>query len=226
MRQKILISVVLGIFLLAGPAMAEQIVQFANGTSMPIRSHKIQGEMIHVDLGNDGFIAFPVSMIDRVVDAGKDVVISPSSTGNNKVMGRVETDPTGSFPVRGQRPAESGSARARNEAALAANDPQFDRDERGMAVHRPYAGGGHAAKARMGAVGNRASFQRRDGSVQRGGKTVIGPTGGPRGNRPQVYGMAIKSGGPSGNRPSQATAAPAPSGNAAGGNSQGSGSGD
>jgi len=216
MRNKILISVFLGSCLLAGPAMAEQIILFSNGTSMPIRSHKIQGEMIHVDLGNDGFIAFPASMVDRVVEAGKDVVISPSSAGSNQVVGKVETDPTGSFPVQGQRPAKR---QPRASAAATDDAAEFGRDERGMEVHRPFARSGHPAKARLAAVGDRSSFQRRNGDVRRGGKTVIGPTGSPRGSRPTVYGMAVKAGGPTGN--SEAVPPPTPSGD-----SQGSGSGD
>jgi hypothetical protein len=35
--------------------------------------------MIHVDMGDDGFIGFPMSMVDRVEKAGKDVYVPPSS---------------------------------------------------------------------------------------------------------------------------------------------------
>ena len=58
------------LLLLAVPAAAEQIVYFTNGTTMAVMSHKIDGDMIQVDLGEGAKMSFPASTIDRVEDAG------------------------------------------------------------------------------------------------------------------------------------------------------------
>jgi hypothetical protein len=100
MRRIHWIPVVLALLTLALPVWAEEILFLKSGSAMPVVSHKVDGNMIHVDLGDNAFMAFPLSMVDRVERAGKNVVLQRSNTGGTNVM-TPRPDPTGSFPVRG-----------------------------------------------------------------------------------------------------------------------------
>ena len=64
--RKTLIPGLLAVALLASPVLAEEIVYFSNGTAMPIKSYRIEKGMVHVDLGGNGAMAFPESMVDRI----------------------------------------------------------------------------------------------------------------------------------------------------------------
>ena len=68
------------------PAAADEIVYFANGTSMAIRSHKVDGDMIRVDLGAGAIMAFPVSMVERVMLGGRDVFTGPTYRPANQAL--------------------------------------------------------------------------------------------------------------------------------------------
>ena len=99
---KIVLS--LAVFLLALPSVAEEIVYFKGGQSMPIRSHEIVDGMVHMDLGEDSMVAFPEFAIERIEIAGKEVMLKPSygTTSNRRV-------PTtrGSYPSQNtRRPGE------------------------------------------------------------------------------------------------------------------------
>jgi hypothetical protein len=102
-RMNLIISGVgLALILFAGAASAEEIVFFANGSTMPIRAHEIHGEMLHVDLGSDGFMAFPLYMVDKIEKAGQNVILKPSHTPGNQILATTGgTDARGSRPVRG-----------------------------------------------------------------------------------------------------------------------------
>ena len=77
---KIALAWLVGVLLIAVlPASAEEIVFFTNGTSMPIKEHVVRGAMVHVDLGSDGFIAFPAAMILRIERAGERVILEASA---------------------------------------------------------------------------------------------------------------------------------------------------
>lgn len=195
MRHKVLFSVLLGAFLCAAPALAEQIIHFTNGTSMPIRSHEIEGKMIHVDLGGDAFIAFPVSMVDKVVDAGKEVVLEPSNPGANKIM-KVSGGPEGSFPLRGQAP--SGGKPIPDGVDRKYVSPVETDPKTGLATVRPFAGGGHAAKQNLRVSGNQGLLRQGGtgddgyrGTTRIGSRHVIGPVG-PPGRKGRVPVMTMQ----------------------------------
>ena len=95
---KVLIG--LAVFPLALPGVAEEIVYFKSGQSMPIRSHEYLDGMVHVDLGDNSMLAFPKSAIDRIVTAGENVTLQPSY---GTVSNRRVPSPQGSFPVQGTR---------------------------------------------------------------------------------------------------------------------------
>ena len=78
------------------PAVAEEIVYLTSGAALPVRGHEIKGDMIHLDLGGDSFIAFPKTMVERI-DGAEGIELKPSRS--NVIDGK--PDPQGSFPARG-----------------------------------------------------------------------------------------------------------------------------
>lgn len=168
---------------LAAPLGAEEIVHFTSGTSMPVVSHKIDGDMIHVDLGDNAFMAFPMSMVDRVEIAGANVMIRRSNTGGTNVMAP-RPDPTGSFPVSGQRPARASETNRFSEERE--SDPAVEIDSRGVAVYRPFANSSHPGKRSVGFAGHKRVREAGGtgayrGATQVGTRQVIGGTK-PRGH--------------------------------------------
>lgn len=86
----------LGLVILLGlalPAAAEEIVYFTNGTSMAIRSHTVDREMIRVDLGAGSVMAFPISMVERVEKAGRDVFQGPGYRPTNQAFEGADPGP-------------------------------------------------------------------------------------------------------------------------------------
>jgi hypothetical protein len=87
--------------LLASPALAEEIIYFTNGTTMPIKSHTVVREMIHVDLGVNSYMAFPLYMVEKVTRAGEEVELNRSTVARNRMAtshavnaSMVQTKPT------------------------------------------------------------------------------------------------------------------------------------
>lgn len=181
----------LGAFLIAvAPASAEEILFFTNGTSMPIRQHVIRGAMVHVDLGSDGFIAFPGALVLRIEKAdakiklkgsspsrppiGRDEV--PTTAGNHPVGGMgsgrrgsvVETPPEGApATTAGSRPNRAAGAGGSFVAGGARRSAQdgLDRTQRAVDSYRQ-------ANLPQGAAGSGASNRRVIGSSkQRGSET-------------------------------------------------------
>ncbi len=60
-------------------SLADEIVHFTNGAEMTVRAHSIENDksMVKLDLGGNSFIAFPMSMVDKIVSAGQDVFLNP-----------------------------------------------------------------------------------------------------------------------------------------------------
>jgi hypothetical protein len=143
MRLKRFILPALLLLTLTGSALAEEIVYFTNGTSMPIRKHEIKGDMIHVDLGGDAFMAFPMRMVDKIESAGKTVMLSRSSGGSN-IISATGPDPSGNYPVRGSYPGHRGK---KQETRIISKE-ELNQMENGLGlqVHRPMAG--HEAQNR------------------------------------------------------------------------------
>jgi hypothetical protein len=73
--------------LVAAPSRADEILFFANGTTMPIKSHLIKDGMIHVDLGAKASMAFPASAVDRIEMSGRPVYTTGGKTANQAVPG-------------------------------------------------------------------------------------------------------------------------------------------
>jgi hypothetical protein len=176
MRNRAYLLVAL--FLAVAPAAAEEVVVFKSGSALPIVSHKIDGNMIHVDLGNNGFMAFPMSVVERVDKAGKNVMIGASTVGGTNVMA-ARPDPTGSFPVHGMAPSERAENNRYGEDDDREYDPAID-VVNGVAVYRPVAGSGNPSKADTAVTGharvreNTGTPGALKGARQVGTKQVIG----------------------------------------------------
>jgi hypothetical protein len=75
MRRAPLLALLL--ILASAPLFAEEIVYLKSGSAMPVRSHQVVGDMVHLDLGGDAFIAFPMALVDRIENT-KGVELKPS----------------------------------------------------------------------------------------------------------------------------------------------------
>src|SRR5262245_681061 len=69
-------------------AYADEIVHFTNGAEMTVRSHTVEKtkEMVQLDLGGNSYISFPMSMVDKIVSAGKDVFLNPVFHPSNQAI--------------------------------------------------------------------------------------------------------------------------------------------
>ena len=218
------LKVVLGMLLLAAGSLvfAEEIIYFTNGTAMPIQSYKIIDEMIHVDLGSDGKIAFPERNVERIEEAGHDVYLGPSlrtnvTTGGVQVSsGRNENT---AYPARGYshgsrfkigvKSAVSRREMLNERAGL--KSPPIPQDGAGLAVVNPLRHSPNEAVRELGSTGNfgnqRARLARSssapvattDGQTTAlGNHRVIGPITptrrGSKANPVIVTGLALKDG--------------------------------
>lgn len=115
---------------------AEEIVHFANGTTMPIRGHEVHDGMLHVQLMDmDGFIAFPMGQVERITDSGHDVFVAsewkpanvategsePRGKSGIRVRGQVSTG----GPAFGRDTARDARARAKRRSMP--DTPDLDR---------------------------------------------------------------------------------------------------
>ena len=161
----------------SAPAWAEEILHFTNGTTMPIRGHEIKGQMIHVDLGGDSSMAFPLTMVEKVEAAGEDVVLDAS--GGNRMFG-------GSHPVSGVTPGRHSGSANRLPLDDGRGDPNVQTDDNGVAVYRPYAGSGASNKAKLGVSGDQRVLNGRGryaGTQRKGSRHVIGGVPQPGGKK-------------------------------------------
>ncbi len=111
----------------ASTATADEVIYFTNGTTMTIASHRVEKDMIYVDLGSNSRMAFPVSMVDRVETGSGSVVLNAAFHPANQALpgaaGGGSSAPAGpvSYPVSGE-----GNAPARAAwASAAARSPSF-----------------------------------------------------------------------------------------------------
>ena len=81
-------------------ASADEVVHFRNGAEMTVRSHTVAGDMVKLDLGGGSFISFPLSMVDRVASAGKDVYVNPVYHPVNQAVGGTDRVSGAVIPVQ------------------------------------------------------------------------------------------------------------------------------
>jgi hypothetical protein len=95
--------------------LADEVVHFTNGAEMAVRSHSVEKDMVKLDLGNNSYIAFPMTMVDKIVNSGQDVFLNPAiHPANQAVAGSGAPDNTvrgGNTAVAsGVQPVKNGGA--------------------------------------------------------------------------------------------------------------------
>lgn len=70
----------------AVPALADEVVYFTNGTTMAIRSHEVDKDMIRVNFGAGAVMAFPIAMVERVQLGSRDVFTGPAYRPSNQAV--------------------------------------------------------------------------------------------------------------------------------------------
>lgn len=179
------------LFLLAfavGSVAAEEIIHFTNGTTMPIRSHRVVDGMVHADLGSDSFMAFPEYMVERIEAAGADVYLSPSYNNANVTAGGSRIDAgnsarrtapqTGSMSVSSR--FRSSPNEGRDDAERDGRTPLIGVDRGGTAVTYPARNSRNAKARQLGATGQLLNHS--SGVVQGGPSSHVGSQQFGRGN--------------------------------------------
>jgi hypothetical protein len=90
---------------IATPAVADEIVYFTNGTFLPVTSHRVEKEMISVELGGNSRMGFPLYMVDKIESAGRNVFLNPTYHPANQAIAAAAGAPVtnaGAHPVTGE----------------------------------------------------------------------------------------------------------------------------
>lgn len=209
------------VVLAAGSVAAEEILYLMNGTTMPIKSHKVIDGMIHCDLGEDGRIAFPERNVERIEKAGREVYLGPSLKLNTTkadgsgVVIKSSRDENTAYPAFGSTSGDSrrSSINRREKLNEQAKQKDFTRDEAGIAVVTPAQRSPNAVirgmrssgrlenrKTRSSSRNNTSRIYQPDSQTNSlGTKEVIGTIKPPRGSKSnpvEVRGLTLKDGTP------------------------------
>lgn len=206
MRRRGSFGLLAAVLALGAPALAEQIVYFTNGTTMPIRQHRVEDGMIFVDMGEDNVIGFPFEMVERIDEAGRDVLLRSSTARANKIFGDEVPTETTPYPVGGREMVRSrmgwrgdGVRQPEGQSAPAA---QVETDANGMATYRPMAWSSGAQRnlrftGHSAVTGGPVATSREEGIVgtsKLGVRHVLGGVNQPgsRASRP-IVGLGLRS---------------------------------
>jgi len=180
--SKLPVILILGL-MATGAVWAVEIVHFNNGTYLPIRSHTIEKGMVHVVLGADAAMAFPLNLVERIEAGGRDLPLTPTgaSAATNRIVEgttNVEGSATSNraFPVTGAPGRPSG----RNIA-----DAQGDETARpGAVVYTTTGNSGHQTSVaqpfpnhpnpnmrKISVTGDRSLLMPTDGAAAEKGQT-------------------------------------------------------
>jgi len=81
------VVVVVGIScLLAGPLAAQEIVEFTDGSELPVRSHRVEREMIRVWLDEDAQIAFPRARVSGIKHIDGQAIVLGGINERNRIV--------------------------------------------------------------------------------------------------------------------------------------------
>jgi hypothetical protein len=149
MRRKAIWIGLTALIFAAGPLLAQEVVYFTNGTTMPVMSHDVEDGMVHVALSPGSSMAFPMDQVDRIVKGGEEVFNSSlmdASTIKNRMHAGARVTPVMDTRVSG-RPMSHQINGEWSGNKLVGN-PNVERTQGGMAVYKPYAGTGQANESR------------------------------------------------------------------------------
>ena len=148
MRRKSLIILVFAVAVVTGPALAQEIIYFTNGTSMPVRSHEIEDNIIYVVLDGSASLAFPMDQVDRIETAEGQLFQHHESPTNQMVRPLTRAGQvSGSLPSRMRRGQWEGTKNRRSGV---------DTDALGVAVTRPAGTAWGANRRRLKNSGDRS----------------------------------------------------------------------
>jgi hypothetical protein len=95
--------------------LADEIVHFTNGAELAVHNHTVDKDMVKLDLGGNSSIAFPMSMVDKIVSAGQDVFLNPVFHPSNQAVdagaGGAATAPMGSLAAARANPVADTTVR-------------------------------------------------------------------------------------------------------------------
>ena len=182
MSRKLLIPLVLAGALAAAPTLAEEIVHFTNGTTMVIESHSIEEGTVQVNLGGEGFLAFPLEQIEKIETATGEAPLP--RPGANRMVNRPRAT---AGVVRGTQPSRLRRGQWQTPTKEAGRDPVAV-DRSGVAVYRPYGKDAPANKRGIGLTGRRelrnrppsntSTANEMAGTTRVGARHVLPPGGG------------------------------------------------
>jgi hypothetical protein len=171
MGKRYILAAALAALLIPGFAAAEEILHFENGTSMAVRSHEIKDGMIHVDLGSNGFMAFPEHLVESIDVAGKNVKLKASTNGGKapKAPTVIASGPLGGGTV--VRQPEREFPKGINDEGMAG----VEVDDKGVATVRPFAGSNNPRKRDVRVSGSSAVYSAPP-QTRRNGNGLLGAT--------------------------------------------------
>jgi len=187
MRSNRWIPLLLTVFLAAVPVLADEILHFTNGTTMPVKAHTVVGEMIHIELGANSYLAFPLTQIEKVTRRGEAIDLVRSIGERNRMaashtvnaaMVDVESSGAGGEAKTMEEKVSDYTRRAREQGLQAAPVRGAGRStsaENSIRSVQFGAGGGYDARsATVGATPNLSG--RRLGLIRANPRKTVGGT--------------------------------------------------
>lgn len=136
MRARFFLAGLALLTLAAAPVLAGEVVYFKNGSQMAILGHAVEDGMLHVQLGPESNIAFPVEVVERVVAGDNVTEFTEDGVVTNKMVEGKET-PVLDTRVGG-RPL-SHQIRGKWVGNQLAENPRVRRDPKsGLAAYLPF----------------------------------------------------------------------------------------
>ena len=110
--------VLLSFAALSTGVLADEVVHFTNGAEMPVRSHVVTNGTVKLDLGDNSFIAFPMSMVEKIDGAGQSGFVDPAFHPSNQVVAEgAGGAPVMSAKFSGQQPGAATEMSAVGKAS-------------------------------------------------------------------------------------------------------------
>lgn len=178
-RRTAIPLLVLACAVLAGPALAKDVLLFTNGKHLAVDSFEVVDGMIYVDIGHDE-MAFPREQVEKIIrgEAGS----REDGTGGNRMVAGTERSArrdTDTTTGRGPTIADTGL-----DPSLAGG---VEEDDSGTRGYRPFARSSAANRRGLAVTGShrvtggpqveRASDAELKGVTRMGDRLVIGGTG-------------------------------------------------
>lgn len=145
----------LALVIVGSPALADEIIHFTNGTSLPVLSHTIENGMVKINLGDEAMMAFPEYLVERIEGTKKKVAgMGYESNFRKSGSGGGKSGDGGNQMIQ-----DFSSVQEVQIRELPA-DVKIDK-RTGMATHRPFAGSAASNKRKVSNAGNARAMNAR-----------------------------------------------------------------